>query len=54
MIQDLLRQADIRYVYVGPVERDQYGISPAVEARLEQTMDLAFTEGNVRIYRRRG
>lgn len=54
IIQDLLRQADISYVYVGPVEREQYGISPAVEARLEQVMDLAFAEGNVHIYRRRG
>jgi uncharacterized membrane protein len=53
-IQELLSQADIRYVYVGPVEREQYGISPAVEARLEQVMDLAFAEGNIRIYRRRG
>jgi YYY domain-containing protein len=54
IIQDLLRQANISYVYVGPVEREQYGISPAVEARLQEAMDLAFAEGNIHIYRRRG
>ncbi|MBX2999728.1 MAG: hypothetical protein KF893_14510 [Caldilineaceae bacterium] len=54
IVADLLRQADISYVYVGPVERERYGISPTIEARLEQVMDLAFAEGNVHIYRRRG
>jgi uncharacterized membrane protein len=54
VIQMLLQEADISYVYVGPVEREQYAISPTVEARLEQTMDLVFDQGKVRIYRRRG
>jgi uncharacterized membrane protein len=50
----LLHEAGIDYVFVGPVEQDQYAISPTVEARLGQVMDLVFEQGNVRIYRRRG
>ncbi len=53
-IQTALQEADIDYVYVGPVEREQYGLSPAAEARLAEVMDLVFEQGTVRIYQRRG
>jgi uncharacterized membrane protein len=54
VVHMLLHDAGIDYVFVGPVEQDQYAISPTAEARLGQVMDLVFEQGNVRIYRRRG
>ncbi|MCB9161094.1 MAG: hypothetical protein H6644_14825 [Caldilineaceae bacterium] len=53
-IQEALARWDIDYVYVGPTERAQYGLTPATEARIAQVMDLVFDQGDVRIYRRRG
>ena len=44
----------IDYVYVGPSERQQYGITFATEAAIADVMDLVFEDGDVRIYRRRG
>jgi uncharacterized membrane protein len=44
----------IDYVYIGPSERWQYGITPASEAAIAEEMDLVFEDGDVRIYRRRG
>jgi YYY domain-containing protein len=43
----------IDYIYVGPAERMQYGITPAVEALLRQVTDQVFESGDVRIYRAR-
>jgi YYY domain-containing protein len=45
---------DIDYVYVGPLERRVYGVTPAGEQRLASAMELVFSDGEVRIYRRRG
>ena len=49
-----LDQWDIDYVYVGPNEREQYGITPGTEERLAQSMELVFDADGIRIYRRRG
>jgi uncharacterized membrane protein len=43
----------IDYIYVGPAERMQYGITPAVEGLLRQVTDQVFESGDVRIYRAR-
>ena len=48
-----LAQWQIDYVYVGPTERGQYGMTPLAEERLTAAMDLVFEQGDVRIYRRR-
>jgi YYY domain-containing protein len=52
-IQQALTHWGIDYVYVGPTEYAQYGMTPQVEARLAQVMDLVFEQGSVRIYQRR-
>lgn len=52
-IETILAEWDIDYVYVGPAERDQYGIGPRMDARLEQMLDPVFAQGQVRIYQRR-
>ena len=52
-IAQLLDRWGIDYVYVGPMERAQYGITPQAEQRLGQVMDLAFESGDVRVYRTR-
>jgi YYY domain-containing protein len=44
----------IDYVLVGEEERRRYGIDDARETRIAQAMDLAFSSGAVRLYRRRG
>ncbi|HEX9189772.1 MAG TPA: DUF2298 domain-containing protein [Vicinamibacteria bacterium] len=44
----------IDYVLVGEAERRRYGIDEEREARMAQAMDVAFTSGAVRLYRRRG
>jgi len=48
-----LTQWDVDYVYVGPTEREQYGVTPRNELTLRSVMDLVFENGDVRIYRRR-
>ncbi len=53
-IAQLVERWGIDYVYVGPVERSQYEITPRAEERLSAAMDLVFEDGNVRIYRTRG
>jgi len=50
---DTLEQWDVDYVYVGPTEREQYGVNARSELALQSAMDLVFEEGDVRIYRRR-
>lgn len=52
-IPQLLDEWDIDYVYVGPAERSQYGVTPASERRIAEVMDLAFDRDGARIYRRR-
>jgi len=48
-----LTQWNVDYVYVGPTERDQYGVTSRNELTLGTAMDLVFENGDVRIYRRR-
>ncbi|MEZ4555453.1 MAG: hypothetical protein R2854_03195 [Caldilineaceae bacterium] len=50
-IEEALARWHIDYVYVGPTERAQYGLTPATEARIAQVMDPVFDQGDVRIYR---
>lgn len=52
-IAQVLDQWQIDYVYVGPAERDRYGLTPQGERNLAGAMDLAFEQDNVRIYQRR-
>lgn len=48
-LRELLQRWQIDYVLVGPAERAQYGITPALENRLMQTLDIAFEQGAYRI-----
>jgi uncharacterized membrane protein len=48
----LMDKYDITYVYVGPLEREQY--NPSGLAKFEQLMDIVYQEGDVTIYQRRG
>ncbi len=52
-LRELLDTWGIDYVYVGPLERSQYGVTPLSEFRFDRTMDLVFESGDVRIYRTR-
>lgn len=52
-ITQILNTWQIDYVYVGPTERSQYGITTQSERALALATDLAFEEGDVRIYQRR-
>jgi len=52
-IAGVLTTWQIDYVYVGPSERSQYEISDASERALADATDLAFEQGDVRIYQRR-
>ncbi|MEZ4868418.1 MAG: DUF2298 domain-containing protein [Caldilineaceae bacterium] len=52
-IARLLAAWSIDYVYVGPTERDQYGVTGETERALATAADLAFDQANVRIYQRR-
>ncbi len=49
-----LERWGIEFVVVGPAERADYELTPQAEARLAQVMTLAFEQGGVRIYQRRG
>ncbi len=52
-IAGVLTTWQIDYVYVGPSERSQYEISARSEEALAAATDLAFEQGDVRIYQRR-
>jgi uncharacterized membrane protein len=43
----------IRYVLVGPVERQRYGLEDAAERRMGEALDAVMARGAVRLYRRR-
>jgi uncharacterized membrane protein len=49
----LLSASNIDYLYVGPVERSQYKITPHREQQLDEAMRVVFQSGAIRIYRRR-
>ncbi len=53
-LEETLNRWQIDYVVVGPEERAQYGLTPALEERLDQTLELAFERGSYRIYRAYG
>jgi len=50
-LEETLNRWQIDYVLVGPEERTQYGITPALEYRLGQILELAYEQGSYRIYR---
>jgi YYY domain-containing protein len=52
-LRQLLADWQIDYVYIGPIERNEYGLTAESEARLADVMQLVFEDGNVRIYQRR-
>jgi uncharacterized membrane protein len=52
-LAQLIQTWGIDYIYVGPTERAQYGVTPNVEALLRQVADPVFESGDVRIYRAR-
>lgn len=49
--QALLDHYNITYVYIGPLEREQY--NPLALQKFDLLMDVAFQEGDVTIYQRR-
>jgi hypothetical protein len=53
---EALRLLGASYLYVGPSERAQYGLTPAVERALFAQLELVYPinnpdQGDVRIYR---
>ena len=50
-LQEQLDRWQIDFLVVGPEERAQYGVTPALEERLNQILELAFEQGSYRIYR---
>ena len=52
-IRQLLDQWNVEYVYVGPAERLQYGITPRSEERLAEAMEVVFNGDGATIYQRR-
>ena len=52
--EQLLEKYGVTYVYVGPTEREAYGGPGASLDRFGLFMDVAFQNGEVTIYRRRG
>ncbi len=53
-LQETLNHWKIDYVLVGPEERAQYSVTPALENRIGQILDLVFEQGDYRIYRAAG
>jgi YYY domain-containing protein len=49
----LLDQYDISYVYVGPLERSTYQITPPILDKFASLMDVVYQQGDVVIYQRR-
>lgn len=47
----ILAELKADYVYVGPQERQQYGLTPMAERTLFADLELAYESGDVRIYR---
>ena len=51
--RDLLRKYSIEYVYVGPFERQKYGLTPAHLRTLDRLMDRVYDRDGIVIYRTR-
>jgi uncharacterized membrane protein len=50
---EIIRQYDVRYIYVGPYERLYYsprGLAKFSEMEASGWLDLVFSEGGVKIY----
>jgi uncharacterized membrane protein len=45
--QEILRQYNVRYIYVGPLERSTYGVN---ENKFERFLQPVFKQGQVTIY----
>lgn len=52
-LPQLAEQWGIDYLYLGPAERSQYGVTPFHQARFDQVFDRVFEAGEVVIYRTR-
>jgi uncharacterized membrane protein len=52
-LRQLADQWGIDYLYLGPAERNAYGVTPFHQARLYQVFDRVFEDGEVVIYRTR-
>ncbi|MFQ6057477.1 MAG: DUF2298 domain-containing protein [Anaerolineae bacterium] len=52
-VQRLLDQYDVRYVYVGALEREKYQLSPPQIDKFGKFMDLVYDQAGVRIYKNR-
>jgi uncharacterized membrane protein len=52
-ISTILDEWKIDYVFVGPSEIEQYGITPMRLEELAEAMDVVFERGQTRIFRRR-
>ena len=50
---ELLARYQVEYVYVGPYERQKYGLTPANLAVLDRLLDRVYDRDGVIIYRRR-
>jgi uncharacterized membrane protein len=48
----LLDKYSVEYVYLGGVERRNYGVSPQAEERLGRFLETVYQRGGVSIYRR--
>lgn len=49
-LEETLDRWQIDYVLVGPEERSQYGVTPVLERRLGQELELVYDHGGYRIY----
>jgi uncharacterized membrane protein len=49
----MLRSSKVDFLYVGPIERMQYKITPDRERQFDDVMRTVFQSGAVRIYRPR-
>ncbi|MFO7631659.1 MAG: DUF2298 domain-containing protein [Caldilinea sp.] len=50
-VASILKSFGAAYLYVGPSERAQYGLTPPVERVLFGQMEVVYEQGDVRIYR---
>ncbi len=51
-VLNLLEKYDVEYVYVGPVERDKFGLQANVDERLSRFLEKVYEGGSVSIFRR--
>ena len=51
---DLMRSWKIDFLYLGPAERNQYGITTERERELQEELQVVFSANSIKIYRLRG